>query len=315
MSIKAIYLSDSESFESLIRDYYNKTTNIEYVKYGRKGQNQDGIDLIQKRKNLNGNCNVIQCKNYIDTKLTIRQINDDLNKLLRSGLSYGTVSYVTSSKPDSKLIRKVLESEFIQNNFTFDLVYYDDIFEKIINYPDLVETYFHKMKNKPTFIDSNILRQSDIRLLNDVCSWFRIPLSNITSIIENSLHNYTPALEEFNLAIDHLVYEAPKIQIKREGVEYEVVFFDENLNDFINTLILKKHELLEFTMENFDTEEVDNPRIMFRFIPSEHLQTAQLKYHAFSVRKSLLSNYSNSVKFLLTYLRTCYPEVNVMSKR
>lgn len=55
-----------QEFESIVCDYFTHTFKIPFQKWGRPGQAQYGIDL------LGGNIGV-QCKNYINTPLTIQK--------------------------------------------------------------------------------------------------------------------------------------------------------------------------------------------------------------------------------------------------
>ena len=71
--------NDADEFECMVRDYFRKTYKFVQL-YGRKGQKQNGIDII-----VANNCNemesyiAVQCKNFSPS---VKDIDKIINKIV-----------------------------------------------------------------------------------------------------------------------------------------------------------------------------------------------------------------------------------------
>lgn len=157
----------TEVFENLVCDLINslyKTTSFNL--YGRKGQNQKGIDIISKEFET-----IVQCKlrtlNLNDRKTKITFINEiikDLNSILESGRKPSRIIIATTIENDV-LIEDQLQSVSFLNNLgiTFEFWSWSKISSEIFLFQNVLAKYFPFRNNNIEIARIEILNKSIYR--------------------------------------------------------------------------------------------------------------------------------------------------------
>ena len=146
--------TDSETFEKIVRDCAKKILPSEFYLYGRKGQDQHGIDIYNPNVDT-----VIQCKNY--TTNNIKALKDAIEKdyqstvdyfLNENGLPLKTFIVATSVDRDTGFQDFVIEKNK-DNTIKIEVWFWEDIEEIILENTDLLLKYY-----KPFVIDISELK-------------------------------------------------------------------------------------------------------------------------------------------------------------
>lgn len=138
----------AEEFESMCSEVLAMIYNISFVRYGRQGQKQKGIDLVDSSMQLSHI--VAQCKNYyVCTYEKLReQIKKDIQ--LTENLSFPIHTFIVMTSLD----RDVTTQDMILNiNATFEvkILFWDDIQNKLCSDIKLLKKYY------PYFFDDSII--------------------------------------------------------------------------------------------------------------------------------------------------------------
>jgi len=106
--------------------------------YGRIGQNQNGIDIIGKRK---GAAKHEAVQATIETPLTEAKIKKDYESSKNLGFELDTFIIATSSKRDVNLQKYAIT---ISKNGPYDckIWFWDDLVEKLADYDDIRKKYY-----------------------------------------------------------------------------------------------------------------------------------------------------------------------------
>ncbi|HJA92870.1 MAG TPA: restriction endonuclease [Candidatus Eisenbergiella merdipullorum] len=143
-------------FEYMVVDYFKKQGAYAQC-YGRKGQNQHGIDIIAKFTDSNEGSKyvAIQCKNYSPSEKELDQIID------RSITGIGTFPFsicriviALGVKRDTKIQNYIMGKEI--PGITLYLLFWEDISSVIASNDDLMSRYYPQIPNNTSFINNLI---------------------------------------------------------------------------------------------------------------------------------------------------------------
>ncbi|MBP1920109.1 hypothetical protein [Youngiibacter multivorans] len=123
-----------EEFEDIVCDYFSNILSLQFQKWGRQGQKQNGIDLI------GGNIGV-QCKNYRTKKLTIEIIENDVLLAEEISPSLSKLYFVTTAKRDAK-IQQYFRSR--KGKIPIEIHYWDLIENFLLQNPKVKDLHYPK---------------------------------------------------------------------------------------------------------------------------------------------------------------------------
>ena len=148
-----------ESFEDIVCDVYaRKYDNLNLQRYGRSGQRQNGVDIASQ---ITGGILGIQCKHHPADNIQTAEVDEEI--ALSENFSPPLFEYViaTSAERDTKIhshILKVSEDRRKQGKFPVSIKFWDDIFNWLTEYPDLLYKHFTKYIPIKNLEDINIPR-------------------------------------------------------------------------------------------------------------------------------------------------------------
>lgn len=169
-------LDDEILFERLILDILNEMEGNHYQLFGRRGQEQKGIDIVNIRSI--DERTVIQCKkkdvNQENKKISnqlIKDIDTDIKKLRGLNFKYTRFILASTFKDDAAIQEYLLsKSDLLEINFEY--WGWETITQYLSKYPNLLIKYYPQFIQKQnfnfddqTFIDS--IRNNIKRYLND----------------------------------------------------------------------------------------------------------------------------------------------------
>jgi hypothetical protein len=136
-----------DEFEDITWEIYKRKWQDNHAqRYGRSGQEQNGID-IYGRQNSSDKYIGVQCKRYKDKKLTQEIINAEIVKA--EGFSYPLSEYIiaTTASRDTKLqdfVRSLNEKRRLENKFPVYIVFWEDICNELAdpNNRDLLKKHY-----------------------------------------------------------------------------------------------------------------------------------------------------------------------------
>lgn len=154
-------LKDEKEFESLVNDLCREKFDIEFQVYGRKGQNQNGIDgtsFSSNRKQI-----VYQCKNKFiirdEQKIRKELIADIENEVISANKKFSNIDtfiFANSYKQDTLIQDKAVE---LSTKYGFSVISWS--WEEI---EGLLEIHLNVAKKYyPEIFDKNILSENDIK--------------------------------------------------------------------------------------------------------------------------------------------------------
>jgi hypothetical protein len=153
-----------ETFENLVCDLANslyKTTSFNL--YGRKGQNQKGIDIISYELNI-----VVQCKlrtlnlNKRETKIKfINEIIKDINNILSNGFKPFKIIIATTLESDT-IIQDYLNTALLFNKIgcTIEIWNWTKISSEIFLFTNIVNKYYSYRNNSVEIARIEVLNKS-----------------------------------------------------------------------------------------------------------------------------------------------------------
>lgn len=192
--MKGLKVDNEQDWEDLSRflaqNFYkeNHRKDAEFLKYGSRGQDQHGIDLISKQADF-----VVQCKNV--QKLEWEDILIELNKTNNYPREIEHYLLLTTAKKNTRVQNKVhsyfhnRNGEFKISKFDVDIVYWEDL-KSLEGVPDyLIKSIF------PHFSSKNLKNEDE----KNIFQLFRdtIPLyisENELTWLEN--HDFSSAFVE-----------------------------------------------------------------------------------------------------------------------
>lgn len=126
-----------DEFESIVCHYFSNRFLQEFQKYGRQGQNQNGIDLIWN--NIG-----VQCKNYRITELTEAKLEVDISRAEGITPPLTHLFIVTTAPRDVKI------QNYINNRsrlFPIEIYYWDVIENFLMLNPKIKNLYYPIQQN------------------------------------------------------------------------------------------------------------------------------------------------------------------------
>lgn len=145
----------AEEFEAMCADVLYSMYKIEFSVYGKKGQKQNGIDLVSQTGHI-----VAQCKNYYLTSYDKfkKQIQEDI--LLANNLPFEVHTFIvmTSLEANAKIQDYILANKM---KFEIKIMFWDNIQVKICERKELLQKYYPQF-----FPDTSI----PIQCRNDIIS-------------------------------------------------------------------------------------------------------------------------------------------------
>lgn len=141
-------LSNDEIFESFICDLFNELhCTKSFNKFGKQGQNQKGIDVYSKEKNI-----VIQCKKkditrprQVIKKELYNDIESDLKSIIDKELKviFDTLIFVSTYSDNAELIEYCSDLKLIYScNFNIDYWGWETLSSHALRYPNLLKKYW-----------------------------------------------------------------------------------------------------------------------------------------------------------------------------
>ena len=140
-----------EEFEKICRDVLEVKYSQYFELYARKGQNQDGIDIVSEQAFCDDGYVVAQCKNYLseDNKSVFNnKIEGDLKKINKLGFPVSTIIIMTAIDRD-KDIQEFVRTTWPDN--TPSIMFWDDITELICANNSLLEKYYPSLNGNNHF--------------------------------------------------------------------------------------------------------------------------------------------------------------------
>ncbi|WP_439412369.1 hypothetical protein [Enterobacter ludwigii] len=301
--LEPINFSDSKAFENFICDYLSAKLGVEFITFGRNGQTQNGIDGIHYKPDVNSHYNVVQCKNYNDTKLTYNDIIEHLNKASNSDLKIDKFYFVTAGKKDVSLQGDFQKNyEFLISTYAFsiELLYYSDIYQEVINSYHLVAEKYSLPHKKHDMYNNNVTikKERDLYHLLNIAYNTESSFLNIPYFIEKTRTTFNPQYSSFSTAITTLWEMYP------DGV----VFYDGKLNNFLTMFIDYDNMIDELLLPNYSLEPIHyaDRCFYYEYIGKEE-DHQEVKMHLFR----RFENYSYTFKQFLAYLRDNYLELDI----
>ena len=121
-----------EEFESIVCDVFTSMFGIQFQKWGRKGQKQEGIDLIGE--NIG-----VQCKNYQTAKLTTSLIEADIQKAEQLMPPLSRLYIVTTASRDVTIQKYIMQRK---GNLYVELYYWDVIERYLLQNEQILKCHY-----------------------------------------------------------------------------------------------------------------------------------------------------------------------------
>lgn len=132
---------DEKEFEQMTLDYFCYLYGMSEL-YGRRGQKQNGVDIITlTTEEIIG----VQCKNYQNTLIDQNSIDQIVELAETFEPSISSLYIVTTALKDSKLQKYIYElckERREKNKFGVFLIYWDEISNFIKNHEELLKKYY-----------------------------------------------------------------------------------------------------------------------------------------------------------------------------
>lgn len=193
-----------QDFESLCRDLWEQTWNYpDTQKNGRSGQEQYGVDVFgQPASNTWAG---VQCKgkdNYAKKNVTEKELTAEVEKAKKFKPKLSNWILATTGQRDAKIQQKAREMS-VENEkqglFSVSVWSWEDIVEKLVNYPSLIAKHLPQINN---FDPATAQKISDIDL---------------------ATQNMASALTEQVSAMESISKSMVEIERKSEGVQNVVI--------------------------------------------------------------------------------------------
>ena len=189
---------DEHTFEKLSCDLWNRIfDNNSFQLVGRRGQNQDGVDVIGRDKS--NNFIGIQCKcKGIGKKLTEKEIMDEVEKTKKFEPSLEEYYILTTAEKDGKiekLAREITDQHLKQDLFKVFIWGWGDIQLKIQGYRNLMEKYGYTFRTPESMINPDESNSQWILSLKDIPSWSVFVMPKVIGIEEDSKEEKTEPIK------------------------------------------------------------------------------------------------------------------------
>ncbi len=203
-----------EIFENLICDLLNQTYKTSnFSLYGRKGQNQRGIDIISSELNI-----VVQCKlrtlNLNDKKTKIDFVNEIIKDI--------RASFNLNIKPEKFIIATTLENDNLIQDYLNTLMIFNGL-------GIIIEFWSWSKISSEIFLYSSIVNKY-YPFRNNILEFARINVLN-KSVYKRSKHN-------------ELLFEFQNIKNVNQLPVFDISF----INNSENTILLNKIDCFCYTL-------------------------------------------------------------------
>lgn len=121
-----------QEFETIVCDYFSHKYGVPFQKWGRPGQAQYGIDLLGR--NIG-----VQCKNYINTPLTIQKLENDIHQAEQLDPPLDKMYIVTTAREDVN-IQQYVRSRV--GKFPVEIYYWSVIENFLLENPRIKEKHY-----------------------------------------------------------------------------------------------------------------------------------------------------------------------------
>jgi hypothetical protein len=132
-------------FEAIVCDVFARELNSRnFQRYGRSGQKQFGVDIVGIS---DGKIIGVQCKHFPNGKITIGDVEEEIEKAEGFSPKLEEFYFVTSADRDTEITSYVYRlSQQREKEYRFPVVikFWDDIYDWLINYPDILYKHFTK---------------------------------------------------------------------------------------------------------------------------------------------------------------------------
>lgn len=297
--IEPIKITDSKVFENLICDYLSEKLRVKIITFGRSGQKQYGVDGLHYKPDENKDYNVVQCKNYNNTKLTYNDILDHLDEVIKSNIKVDNYYFVTASDKDV-LLQENFQKNYLElvkkYGFNIELMYYSDIFHDIfISHQTIAKKYFSFIFEgcNNNYNEALLKKERDLNNLFNIARYTDSSFINILSYIDNLRTHLSTQYASFAEAISSIK------DLCHDGN----VFYDERLNFFFSVFKEYDDMIDNILLANYSFEPSQNGSysIYYRYIGKEE-QYNEVKEHLYwSVH-----NYHHTFKSFLNYIKLNY---------
>ncbi len=118
-------------FEDIVADLYTRTwDDPQTQRYGRSGQEQQGVDIYGRPAHLQGRYAGVQCKRYDEGRLTRKKIEAEIAKAERFSPPLAEYTIATTDRRDSKLqqiVRQIDEERLAAGKFSVHVIFWEDL--------------------------------------------------------------------------------------------------------------------------------------------------------------------------------------------
>ncbi|MDR3007447.1 MAG: hypothetical protein LBV59_05900 [Sphingobacterium sp.] len=179
-------INNEVNFEDAIVDLFNCLDKTEtYKKFGRKGNNQKGIDIFSTQKRT-----VIQCKkkdlsrasSLLKNELK-KDIENDVAKIITEnpGLDFNTLIFVSTYKDEPSLDEACNEIKQ-KSGIPFSINYWgwDTLTQKFLQYPELLKRYWANFSYEVQSMEQQFKRNLDLKknIERDFARWLNYAPEN-----------------------------------------------------------------------------------------------------------------------------------------
>ncbi|WCM59885.1 restriction endonuclease [Paenibacillus polymyxa] len=221
-----------EEFEKICQDVLEHIYKRQFELYGRKGQKQDGIDLISFSEK---DVFVAQCKNYIsnsDSNALIEKIKKDIDSAKKEELKISKFVVMTATDRDAKVQSAIFN---IQCDFKIEVKFWDEIEEVICKKIYILKKYYPNLiideKIKKEKLNKAIKHLNNIKsisnLFNELAKVYQVAhdesndiqiynacvtMWNSVNKLKNFKSNWNLQLEKINAdkVIEHISKDMPE---------------------------------------------------------------------------------------------------------
>ena len=194
---------DADTFEDIVRDVFARVyKNNNLQRYGRSGQKQHGVDIAGlSESKLIG----IQSKNHPLGRISKTEIAEEITRSENFKPGLGEYVIATSADRDVDIHSFVLEisqSRIAQHKYPVAIKFWDDIYDLLCDYPDLVFKHFTKYF---PLSDLETLRYDLQKLTKKTLQW---PVSEGELIaLANENVGGIPIQDPYNISIGLTTFE------------------------------------------------------------------------------------------------------------
>lgn len=136
---------DWETFEDIVCDVFSrKYQSYNLQRFARRGQAQNGVDIVGP---IDMGILGIQCKHHPNAKITISEIDEEVKKSEKYQPSLTEYIIATSASRDNdahKHVLKISEIRKAQSKYPVLIKFWEDIYDWLTEYPDLLYKHFTK---------------------------------------------------------------------------------------------------------------------------------------------------------------------------